>query len=161
MGEWRTPFLAILAGVLLVEVAMVALDMGPEPLLVAAVVTVAASTVWCVRSLALTTVDISQPVVAVANPPAPGADSRVRALRSSLVLGRTPGGDTDRLHATLVEVIDDQLQHAHGVDRQLQATEAHALLDPELRRFVEHPDAAPELAAASHVQRIVTLIERL
>ena len=164
MAEWRRPFLAIVASVLAVEAAMVALDMGPETLLVAAVVVTLATTIWSVRSLTLPATTDDAPVVAIAESTSPDADRRVRALRSSIVLGRGPGSATEQLRDTLVDLIDDQLLHVHAIDREARPDDAHAVLPPTLVALVDDPDDSVALAAladATHVERIVSDIERL
>lgn len=165
MGAWRGPFLATVAVVILVEVSMVALDMGPEPVLVAAVLALAGATTWCVRSLALTTHAVEPPTLAVAEPMAPSADRRVRSLRSSIVFGASPrsgrDADAEQLRTTLVGLVDDELWESHGIDRLAQPEAAASLLHPELDRFVSDPDSADAMTDPKQIERIVTLIERL
>lgn len=151
----------IVSAVFVVELAMVALDMGPETLLVAAVVSCVAASVWCVRSLSMTTANTEPRSSVVAEPARPAMDGRVRTLRSEIVFGRNPARDADRLHATLIELIDDQLRHSHGIDRLTDDDRAAAVLGPELSGFIQDPTAVATLSDVHRIDRIVTLIEQL
>ncbi len=160
MSGWRTPFVITVVAILVVEVAMVALGMGPEVLLVAAVGACVGSAVWCLHPL-LETAAPEPPPAAVAAVPPPGADHRVKRLRSGIVFSSGMDVYAERLYLNLVELIDDQLVHAHGIDRRTAPADAEAVIGTELHRFVEDPEAAKALSRPRDLDRIVTLIEQI
>jgi hypothetical protein len=149
---------AIVVSILLVELTMLLLDMGPETLLVAAIVSVVASATWCLATLSGTAsfTELS-PYLAVPTPSV-GNDLRVR-MRSAL--WSADGSSYKRLHGTLVELIDDQLEHAYGVTRRHDPAAAKVTLGPELYAFAQNPDGVTSLSRTAELNRIVTLIERL
>ncbi len=159
--EWRRPFLLIVGVVLLVELGMSLLDMGPEIMLVAALGAFTGATIWSVRSLSDTTKGPQPTPRAFAPPRAAGADSRVKSLRTGILFGRTMSGYADRLHETLVEVIDDQLVHAHGIDRFTEPAAAADVIGPTLAAFVSEPEAAALMTDTKEINRIITLIEQI
>ncbi len=159
--EWRWPFLLIVGVVLLVELAMSLLDMGPEIMLVAALGAFTGTVVWTARTLAETTKGPRVAPRAFAAPRAAGADGRVKSLRTGILFGRTMSGYTDRLHETLVAVIDDQLAHAHGIDRATEPVAAAEVIGPALTAFVSEPEAAASMTDTREINRIVTLIEQI
>ena len=67
----------------------------------------------------------------------------------------------DRLRATLVELVDDQLQAVHHIDRAADPAAASAVLGRDLSAFVDDPHAASRLARPSEVDRVLTLIEQI
>ena len=154
----RHPFVTGAIAVLLVESTMLLLDMGPEPLLVAAVVAVAGCAIWCLSTLSGTASFIEP----LADAPAPsvGADWRVTRLRSAVWSLGEEGAST-RLHSTLVDLIDDQLEHAHGVTRRGDPEAAMRIMGPELQAFSERPDAARSLSRTAELDRNVSMIDRL
>jgi hypothetical protein len=151
----------IVAATAAVSTFMVVSGMGPELVLVAALGCLVGTAVWQLRELAddtptTATTTADQRVA----PPARG-DRRVMRLRTGLAYGRPDGPTLERLHATLVEAIDDQLRAVHHVDRTDDPLAARALVGDELQAFVDDPDAAASLANPRTLDRTLTLIERL
>jgi hypothetical protein len=160
-SEWTRPFVTAAAVILVVELAMVALGMGPQTLLVAALGAFLAATIWCLQAL-LDSVPPSDPAPpAIAPAPPAGFDQRVRTLRSGLVFSGGMEAYSERLHNTLIDLIDDQLAFAHGIDRQADPVRAASIIGPELDDFIRRPDAAATLSRRRDLDRIVTLIEQL
>lgn len=159
--EWHLPFALIAGFVLLVEVVMFGLDMGPETMMVAAVIGFTGICVWCYFSLVQSTAEPPEPARVVAASRLVGTDRRVRHLRTSILFGRSMGGYTERLHETLVDIIDDQLLHAHGVDRANDPEAAAAILHPRLQAMVSDPDSVADISKTDELARIVALIEAL
>lgn len=160
-SEWRRPFLITVCSVLLVELAMVALNMGPETLLVAAVGAFVGAAAWCFWSLSDTTRGPEPTPRAFAAPRAVGADQRVKTLRTGILFGRNMHGYADQLHEILIDLIDDQLVHAHGIDRAIQPDEAASVIGSQLTSFVNEPEAPASLSNTKQLTRIVTLIEQI
>ncbi len=161
MTPWRTPFAIIVAVVLVVELVMLALGMGPQVLLVAAVGAFVGSAVWCLQPLLDGAAVPEPPPPAVASTPPPGTDHRVKRLRSGIVFSSGIDTHSERLYLTLVDLIDDQLAHAHGIDRRAEPAAAEAIIGPELAEFGRNPDAAKTLSRRRDLDRIVTLIEQI
>ena len=106
--------------------------------------------------------------------PAPPWDSVVRSQRPDASVDilvatmryRIPSGPRDqwgveRLHATLVELIDERLAAKHYVDRQADPERARAIIGDELFRLAADADAAPELSRPHALERIVSRIEKI
>lgn len=160
-SEWVRPFVATTAVVVVVVVLMTITDMEPEPLLVATFVTLLATGAWCVATLSNSIRSPNLVPRAVAVPLTIGADRRVKALRTGILFGRALGGHSTRLHQTLVGLIDDQLQHAHGIDRATDPDRAASIIGPKLTAFVNDPEAPASVASTKELTRIVSLIEQL
>lgn len=160
-ADWRRPFLLILGAVLLVEITMSLLDMGPESILVAAIGALVGVTIWSARSLADTTRGPQPTPRAFAPPRAIGADSRVKNLRTSILFGRSLSGSTELLHENLIKVIDDQLLHAHGIDRAAEPAAAAATIGQALTAFVTEAEAVESVADTKQLSHIITLIEQI
>lgn len=161
VNGWRWPFLLTLAAILVVEIFMFGTNMGPEPWLVAVVVALAGVTIWCLYLLAETTPALQPRPRAIAAPRAPGADRRVKGLRTGILFSRNMSDHAERLHETLVGVIDDQLKHAHGIDRGSAPEAAASVLGSKLTAFVSDADASASVADTKELARIVTLIEQI
>lgn len=159
--NWQRPFAWIAASILVIVGLMALLNMGPETVLVAALGALIGTTIWCVASLSNTQRLITPTPRAVALARTVGTDSRVRALRTNILFGRALDGHSDRLHETLLELIDDQLLHAHGIDRALDPNAAAVIIGPHLTAFVGDPTAAASIADTKKLNRIVTLIEQI
>lgn len=155
------PLLAIVGLVVCVLIVMYALDMGPTTPVVAALGTFVGMVAWSALSLADSTPVRQPPPRPVAAQRAVGADRRVKALRSSILFGRNMDGYSERIHESLVDVLDEQLMYAHSIDRQTQPDQAAAILGPELWDFLNDPDAVAIVAKTKELNRIVTLIERV
>jgi hypothetical protein len=85
----------------------------------------------------------------------------VARLRTALAYGRPDGPTLERLHASLVAAIDDQLLTVHQVDRAHDPGAARAIIGDELQAFIDDPDAPALLGRPRSLDRILTLIERL
>lgn len=160
-SDWRRPFFITVGSVLVVELAMIALNMGPETLLVAALGAFVGAVSWCLWSLSSTTKGPLPTPRAFAAPRAAGADHRVKTLRTGILFGRNMHGYADQLRETLIDLIDDQLVHAHGIDRLMQPDDAASVIGPRLTSFVNDPDASASLSNTKELTRIVTLIEQI
>lgn len=161
MNEWRRPFLKIVAAIVVVELIMVALGMGPEILLVAALGGFLGAFGWFIGSLDEITEPGPPSPPAIAPEAKPGDDPRVRSLRSGIVFSRSRSNYSERLHRSLVDLIDDQLAFAHGLDRANNADAALAVLGPELWAFVHDARADDSVLDPDDLGRIVTRIEQL
>ncbi len=161
MTEWRRPFVTVTVVILVVELAMVGLGTGPQVVLIAALGAFLGAVLWFVRSMA----DEAQPALPVpprsAGEPTPKADPRVRALRSGIVFSRSRSSYSERLHAPLIAIIDDQLAFAHGIDREADPEAADAVLGAELAAFVRQSDDDESYLDPTNLDRIVTQIEQL
>jgi len=160
-NDWHRPFVIITGAVTVVILLMLMLDMGPQTILIAAFGAFIGAGAWCIASLSHTSLLAKPPPRAVVLPLAAGADRRVRALRTGILFGRALDGHSNRLHKTLLELIDDQLIHAHGIDRAVDPDGAASIIGPKLTSFVNDPDAAASIAQTKELTRIVTLIEQI
>lgn len=153
------PVLLVVAVVLVVDLLLVVTDTGPDiPAVTALGLTIGAAW-WFVRDVGSTA---CRPRPATAGPPPleHRPDLRMTTLRQALAYGDNDHYLTERVHATLVAVVDDELRATHGVDRRGDPGAAAAILGPDLVRFVDDPDAAASMTTRS-LTRIVTLIEGL
>ncbi|MGB0112695.1 MAG: hypothetical protein WBP59_05705, partial [Ilumatobacteraceae bacterium] len=85
----------------------------------------------------------------------------VMRLRSGLAYGRRDDGNLERLHASLVELIDDQLLSAHQIDRHADPAAARAALGPQLSEFVDDDRVASQLSRPRVLADVLTRIEQL
>lgn len=158
---WRRP-VTVIAGVTAVTVlAMVLTGMGPRPALVIALGGLAGGVVWLIARLT----DTVAPAEAWAQPrpTAPAAmraGVQVSALRARIAYGSHASG-AERVHALLVELLDDQLAAAHGIDRQTDPDAARAILGDDLFAFAAESSAARSLTKRRNLERIVARIEAL
>lgn len=157
----RRPVLLIVAITIAVEVFMVTTGMGPDVLLVAALAATVGTAAWLVVDIA-DAIPTMSPIGS--NPPQQfehRVDRRVTRLRSGLTHGQTDRLSAERLHTSLVAIIDDQLRAGHQIDRHADPTAAAALIGPELTRFIHDPAARLSVPSADQLDRILTQIERL
>jgi hypothetical protein len=157
----RRPVLLIVAITIAVEVFMITTGMGPDVLLVAAVAATLGTAVWLVVDIA-----DSIPTMSPIGSAAPQqfehrVDRRVTRLRSGLAHGQIDRLSAERLHTSLVAIIDDQLRAEHQIDRHADPTAAAALIGPELTRFIDDPTARLTVPSTGQLDRILTQIERL
>lgn len=159
--NWRThPVAAIVGVTICVDVFMVVTDMGPHVVLVASLVGLIGVGLWVVADLA----DVA--VAAVnsrrhAPEPTTRADRRVMQLRTGLAYGRADRVSIVQLHATLVELVDDQLRTVHHVELAEDHDGARAIIGEELFAFVDDAHSAAMLTDLRKVDHILTLIERV
>jgi hypothetical protein len=85
----------------------------------------------------------------------------VTRLRSGLAHGQSDQFSAERLHGSLVEIIDDQLMAAHQIDRTSDPDAAATAMGSELARFVDDPAARVSLPGTRELDRILAEIERL
>jgi hypothetical protein len=83
------------------------------------------------------------------------------SLRNGIAYGRPDDASTDRLRAALVDLVDDQLLAAHGIDRRTDPKRAAAVMGATLTAFVDDPALGRRLTKSRDLDRIVTLIEQL
>lgn len=156
----RRWFVSVVAVVVAADVGMTALDMGPRHLVVAAVGAVVGTSVWSMSSLAGTAAGQARRRRDAEPSASSGADRRVKRLRGEL-LSTADAASAARLHARLVDLIDDQLEHAHGVSLASDADRARQLMGDDLTAFVSDPRAVGRLASGSYLAQVVTMIEQL
>ena len=159
IARWGRRAASIVGGTVILLVLMAITDMAPNPLLV-----VVAGLGGGVAASVVFDLVTSSSIVAAGPFPsragtAPRVDARIRSLRFNLRSMRDERAD--RLYRLLVELIDDQLIAAHGIDRASQPDRAAAIIGPDLQRFVDDPGAARSLKRLPRLERIVTEIERI
>lgn len=161
MARFKHPVVVIGGITIAVIVAMIAADMGPNVVLIAALGLLIGVGVWFTNELA--TVAVGTDGVPTGTAPEPGvrADRRVTRLRSGLAYGRAGDPSFERLYENLVELIDDQLLAAHEIDRFADPDAARAVIGDELHQFVNDPDAARTLAHPRTLDHVLTLVERI
>ncbi|MEN9645683.1 MAG: hypothetical protein RL238_2352 [Actinomycetota bacterium] len=137
--------------------ALAVADAQPDPLLLAALVTVLAVGVVVLRDLVDTVEHVEWVSPFEVGPGRRGRDARVDTLRRQL--DGAPWMSRQSIGDVLVEIIDDRLLAHHDVDRYEDPAAANALLTPRLRRVVADPGrAAPILR---DVNQIIDDIEAL
>ena len=161
-SSWRThPVAAIVGVTIVVDGFMVVTDMGPHVVLVASLIGLVGVGLWFVTDLA----DVALAAVGNsrrnASEPAARADRRVMQLRTGLAYGRADRVSIVQLHATLVELVDDQLRTVHHVDRAEDPDGARAIVGDELYAFIDDARSAASLTELRKVDHILTLIERV
>jgi hypothetical protein len=157
--RWQ-PLAVIAAGTVSVAAFMLLSGMGPELVLVVSLGLLVGLGGWQLATLADATPTESTGTISERGAPPARADRRVMRLRAGLAYGRPDGITLERLRATLVDVIDDQLLTAHQIDRAADPVAAAAVLGPELQHFVDDPDASA-LTQPDRLEHTLTLIERL
>ena len=157
----RTRVAVVLAAIALIEVAMSVAGMGPSLPLVASLVALVAAIGFVVYDLAAAVRTVRWPRAAGTAPTAVGIDSRVSSLRMRLAASDRDGYHARQLYASLVDLIDDQLLTAHGIDRADDPDAARVVLGPELTRFVATGRPPARLTSVRVLRPIVQRIERL
>lgn len=156
---WRWRGLMLAGAVALVELPLVIAGMGPRLLLVAALILVVASITWLAIDLGGAVEPAPWRRRTRSTIVAGGADLRTQLMRARLTNKRIDSHAIETLHASLVALLDDRLQAEHMVDRRIEPLAAHAIIGPELTRFVCDPPASSPLTEPRGLARIVTLIE--
>lgn len=147
---------------LVADMAMVLSGMGPNLLLVTALGALVGVTAWTVIELADTTPAIAPINADARSAPPPRGERRVTRLRTGLSNAGPNGPVFERLHESLVNVIDDQLRTVYQIDRSLEPEAARAVIGDDLHSFVDDRAAATaSLAQPRRLDRILTLIEQL
>ncbi len=158
MTSGRHRVAGVAAVIVVVGALMVLTGMEPDLTLVAAHGALLAAALWFATDLAAAVVGPAPPPRPLAGPGRTGrADRRVSSLQSAVAAGRTD----DRLHRTLVDIVDDRLRVAHGVDRAADPDAARRLLGEDLQRLVADPDSLGFLRRTRRLDHVVTLVERL
>jgi hypothetical protein len=158
---WKRPVATIVAITVAIELLLVVSRSGPAVLLIAALCGLVGVVMWFIADLAEVVLDSSDVDVEPSAQEFVGqTDRRVMRLRSGLAYTRDDES-LERLHATLVELVDDQLEAVHHIDRAVDPEGASAVLGPDLTTFVDDPHAAHRLARPSQVDRVLTLIEQI
>lgn len=154
------PLVAMIAITVSVQLFMIVTDMGPHLPLVAAVCALVGTVIWLLVELSRQAVryeTVSEP-----HPPPPTRlpDLRITLLRQGLSYGRHDNQIPERLYASLVTLVDDELAVGHGIDRAADADAARTILGDELTWFLDSPDAARSLGL-EELTRMVASIERI
>lgn len=124
-----TPVAAIIGITLAVDLLMAVAGMGPDVVLVAVIGVFAGVGVWFTIELIEAAPGSGGLSAAPAAPPVARANRRVMRLRAGLAHGRPDGVSLTNLHSNLVELIDDQLECAHNIDRAVDRNAARTVLD--------------------------------
>lgn len=153
------PALLVVGAVLVVDLLMLATDMGPNLVAMTVLGLLVGATIWFMTEIGPRAARPS-PATAGPKPQEQRADLRITTLRQALAYGASDHYLAERVHTSLVDVVDDELRATHGIDRHADPDAAMAVLGPELMRFVTDPDAATTMSARS-LTRMVTLIEEI
>jgi len=162
MRTWRRPVALIVAITAVIELLMILSGSEPAVLLIAALCGLIGVVFWFIADLGevvaldSTDVDLSRSAPDLVA----RTDRRVMRLRSGLAYTRDDES-LERLRASLIELIDDQLQAVHHIDRVDDPEGACAVLGRDLSTFVDDPHAARRLARPNQVDRVLTLIEQI
>lgn len=158
---WRRPIVTLLVAIVTIEVLMIVTGMGPDLVLVTALLATIGIGAWV---LATTADAVPPPAPSVAAPrsaPPQRNERRVKQVRTSLAYGRNDGLARERLHTGLVAIVDDQLRSAHEIDRATDPAAARVVLGPDLTAFVEATEPPDTLSRPRQLDHILTEIEQL
>ena len=161
MKPWMRAVVAIAAFVIAVDGFMVVADTGPNLALITALCVLIGVALWFITDLVNDTVEVIELNAQPSPPPAHLTDRRVMRLRSGLAYGRRETASLERLRASLVDLVDDQLRAVHQIDRVEDPDAARAVLGEQLSAFVDDPQSARGLERPQQLDRIVTLIEQI
>jgi hypothetical protein len=161
MTSWRRRVAVVVAGTGVVLASMIVSGMGPDLLLVSALIATVAIGAWVLADTADAVADTAPSTAAPRSAPPPEGDRRVKQVRTGLAYGRTDGLSRERLHASLVDIVDDRLRTAHQIDRATRPDAARALLGADLAAFVEAPEPPDTLSRPRDLDRLLTRIEQL
>lgn len=153
------PAMLIIGTAVLVDVLMLATDMGPSLGATTSLGLLVGATIWFMAEIGPSAAR-PRPATVGVKAPEHRADLRITTLRQALAYGGNDYYLAERVHTSLVDVIDDELRATHGIDRELDRAAAAVILGPELCRFIDDPEAAASMTARS-LARIVTLIEEI
>lgn len=156
-----TPAIVIGVSTLVGATLMVLTNMGPELVLIAALGALIGSSIWFAVDLDSSVVRSAALPLARVNRSARSTDARLVTLRWDLDYGGDDDRRSQRLHQTLVELIDDQLAVAHGISRSGDPAAANEILGRDLARFVADPDWARAVARRGKLGDIVARIEAI
>ena len=158
--RWRGRLAVLIVVWALLAVSMAVADMRPRVLLLGAAVGGAAIALWVAVDLAAATRPAQWYPVVEAPSAGYTSDARISTIRMRIQSAADHGSNGTRLHAALVELIDDRLFAEHGIDRFEDPNRARAVLGDELMRFAESP-ASRELADQRTLAHLLSLIERI
>jgi len=161
MRSWARPLVAIVAIAIAVDALMVIGGMDPNLLLVAAVGIVVGVVVLFIKELVNAPLDSAVVPIELADLPSARVDRRVMRLRSGLTYAQHDDVALERLRASLVDLVDDQLIAAHQIDRTEDPDAARKVIGDELYAFVEGTATARRLAQPRSLDHILTLIEQI
>ncbi len=153
------PAILVVASVVVVDGLMLATDMGPNLGAMTVLGLLVGGTVWFMAEIGPTAAR-PRPATASPKPHEQHADLRITTLRQALAYGGNDHYLAERVHTSLVDVVDDELRATHGIDRELDPAAAAIVLGHELTHFVDDPDAAASMTARS-LADIVTRIEEI
>ncbi len=155
--RWRRRSLAALVSWLVGWAATAALGAHPQPVLLA----LATAAVFAVVGAA---VDVREFVDQAdwvpphrARPRQLGLDPRFSRLSQSFNDGTDPQVVAERVHETLVRVVDDILASRHGIDRERDPQAARQVLGDEVAHYLDQP---PHYRR-SRFQRMPSLLTRI
>ena len=140
---------------------MIITGMGPDLLLVTALLATIGGGAWVLATTADAVPPPTPPVAAPRSTSRQRNERRVERTRTSLAYGRTDGRSRERLHDGLVAIVDDQLRAVHEIDRATDPAAARSVLGDDLSDFVESTDPPPALSRPGDLDRLLTRIEQL
>lgn len=155
------PAIVIGLSTLVVATLMVLTNMRPQLVLIAALGALIGWGIWFAVDLDSSVVRSTPMPLPRVNRAARSTDSRLVTLRWDLDYGGDDDRRSQRLHQALVELVDDQLAVAHGINRSADPAAAHEILGRDLARFVEDPDWARSVARRGKLGDIVARIEAI
>ncbi len=161
MRSWIALVAGIVGLTIVVEGFMILTEMEPHVVLVTTVCVLVGVGVWFALDLLDVEGGSTDMPVGLAPTPEVRTDRRVMRLRSGLAYGQRNDSSLDRLRASLVELVDDQLLAVHQIDRADDPGAARSVLGDDLYAFVTDPGAARQLARPRSLDHILTLIERI
>ena len=161
MSSWARSLVAIVGIAIAVDALMVIGGMDPNLLLVAAVGIVAGVVLLFISELVNAPLDSAVVPIELADLPSARGDRRVMRLRSGLTYAQHDDVALERLRASLVDLVDDQLMAAHQIDRTEDPDAARKVIGDELYAFVEGTATARRLAQPRSLDHILTLIEQI
>lgn len=157
---WMVRVGTVVAIWLAATTALAALQMRPSVVLLALIVTTTATLLWSTVDLADVAAPVDWRTGRETTGTTKGADARVKLLERRLAHGQAMASNL-LLHHTLVELIDERLVSAHGIDRNLDPGAAEHLLGAELAHFVAAAPALDDWNDPTLLPSILSRIEAL
>ena len=157
---WRRRAITLLVIWAVVYAISAAADTDPQPVVLAAAIALLAGVLWSAADLVDHVVPARWETWTVSLRSRRGADVRVSAIQRALTDVATRQ-DVERMHPTLVALVDDRLAAHHGIDREAEPQRAGEVLGPELADFVRRAPPPVRFGDHAYLSALLTRIEQL
>lgn len=161
MRHWMIRIVVFLLAAAAIEIVLVGAGQEPRLLSVGLILIAFGAVLSLAFDLLSTSTPAAWPDNSPAESPPRAFDSRTEGLVRMISRETEQREPSRRLHALLVNLIDDRLDDGHGVFRASDPEAASRLLGPELAQMIEVAPSGADLADPARLARIVALIETI